>query len=102
MQTIPLQAVPSQTTSAALGGKNCAMKIYQKERGLFFDMSIDGEAIVSGILALDANKLICREYLGFEGNLIFLDTQGNDDPYYTGLGTRFVLTYLTAEENAVI
>ena len=102
MQTIPLQAVPSQTTSVVLGGKNCAIALYQKDQGLFFDLSADSQPIVAGVLALDANKLVCREYLGFPGNILFLDTQGNEDPYYTGLGTRFVLVYLTAEENAVL
>jgi len=102
MQTIPLQSLPSQTTSVVLEEKTCLISLYQKDQGLFFDMAVNGEAIVSGVLALDANKLICREYLAFKGNLIFIDTQGNSDPYYTGLSNRFVLLYLTEEENAVI
>ena len=43
-----------------------------------------------------------RGYTGFIGNLLFIDTQGNSDPSYDGLGSRFSLVYLTAEEYALI
>jgi len=31
-----------------------------------------------------------------------VDTQGNNDPEYTGLGTRYVLVYLTEAEYGLI
>jgi hypothetical protein len=40
--------------------------------------------------------------MGFIGNLLFVDTQGSSDPTYDGLGSRFSLVYLTAEEYALI
>jgi hypothetical protein len=34
--------------------------------------------------------------------LLFIDSQGSADPSYDGLGDRFALVYLTAEEYALI
>lgn len=102
MQTIPLQPVPTQATKVVLGGQNVQLLIYQKPQGVFVDINADGVDIVVGVIARDAVPLMCRKYLGFVGNLLFVDTQGNSDPSYDGLGSRFSLVYLTADENAVI
>lgn len=98
MLEIPLQAVPSQITRVVLDGQNVQLAIYQKPEGLFVDINSGGVDINRGVLAHDANPLVCSAYLGFVGNLMFLDTQGNDDPDYTGIGARFGLIYLTQAE----
>ena len=102
MQTVPLQPVPSQSTKVVLGGQNCQILIYQKPQGCFVDINADGVDIVVGIIGRDAVPLVCREYAGFSGNLLFIDSQGSADPSYDGLGSRFDLVYLTAEEYALI
>jgi hypothetical protein len=102
MQNIPLQPVPTQATKVVLGGQNVQLLIYQKPQGVFVDINADGVDIVAGIVARDAVPLMCRNYMGFIGNLLFVDTQGNSDPTYDGLGSRFSLVYLTAEEYALI
>ena len=102
MQTVPLQPVPSQSTKVVLGGQNCQILVYQKPQGVFVDINADGVDIVVGVIARDAVPLVCREYAGFIGNLLFIDTRGSSDPSYNGLGSRFNLVYLTAEEYALI
>ena len=102
MQNIPLQPVPTQATKVVLGGQNVQLLIYQKPQGVFVDINADGADIVVGIIARDAVPLMCRNYMGFIGNLLFVDTQGSSDPTYDGLGSRFSLVYLTAEEYALI
>lgn len=102
MQTIPLQPVPTQATKVVLGGQNVQLLIYQKPQGCFVDINADGVDVVVGIIARDAVPLVCREYTGFIGNLLFIDTQGSSDPSYDGLGSRWSLVYLTAEEYALI
>ena len=102
MQSVPLQPVPSQSTKVVLGGQNCQILVYQKPQGVFVDINADGVDIVVGIIGRDAVPLVCREYAGFAGNLLFIDSQGSDDPSYAGLGDRFSLVYLTAEEYALI
>lgn len=102
MQTVPLQPVPSQSTKVVLGGQNCQILVYQKPQGVFVDINADGVDISVGTIARDAVPLISREYAGFSGNLVFIDTQGSADPVYDGLGSRYSLVYLTAEEYALI
>lgn len=102
MQTVPLQSVPVQVTKSVLGGQNVQIYLYQKPQGLFVDINSDGLDIVTGVIARDAVPLVCREYVGFIGNLLFVDGQGGSDPSYEGLGARWNLVYLTAEEYALI
>lgn len=102
MQNIPIQPIPSQLVKVVLGGQNVQIFIYQKDQGLFVDINSDGVDIVVGVIARDAVPIICREYMGFIGNIIFVDTQGNSDPTYSGLGSRFSLVYLTADEYGLV
>jgi len=98
MQQIPLQSIPSQIVRCVLGGQNVQLFFYQKEQGLFADVISNGATIVSGVICQDVNPFVCIQYTGFLGNLMFTDTQGNNDPYYTGLADRYALVYLTEEE----
>lgn len=100
MQQIAIQPVPSQILKVVLGGQNCQIAIYQKNGQIYFDLNSNGVDIVFGVLAHDADALNPRLYAGFAGNLFFIDTQGSEDPTYEGLGSRFVLIYLTADEFA--
>ena len=102
MQTVPLQPVASQVSKVVLGGQNCQIGVYQKPQGIFVDVSSDGVSIAVATIARDIDPVISRVYTGFIGNLLFIDTQGNSDPSYTGLGSRFSLVYLTAEEYVLI
>lgn len=85
-----------------MGGQNCQITIYQKPQGVFVDIAADGVAIAAGTLAHDVTPLVSRTYAGFSGNLMFVDTQGKSDPDYSGMGSRYSLVYLTADEYALI
>jgi hypothetical protein len=101
MQIIPLQSVPSQTVATLLGGQQCQLSVYQKDQGIFFDLTSNGVDMTIATIARNAVWLDPHAaYDGFIGNFIFIDTQGLDDPFYTGLGARWQLVYLTAAEYA--
>ena len=102
MLQIPLQNVAARPYSVVLGGQNCQINLYQKDNGLYFDLNSNGADIVTGVLCHNADLLVCIQYAGFQGNLLFIDTQGTSDPTYDGLGTRYSLVYLTAAEAALI
>ena len=102
MQAIPLQPVASQSVKVVLGGQNCQILVYQKPQGVFVDVAVNGADVAVATIARDAVPLVCREYAGFAGNLLFIDSQGSSDPSYDGLGARFDLVYLTAKEYALI
>ena len=91
---ITIQPVASQTFSVSLGGQSCQINIYQKSTGLFIDVFVNNAAIITGVICLDETLIVRDAYLGFIGDLAFYDTQGSDDPYYTGLGSRWLLAYV--------
>ena len=93
IQFIPISAVPSQTFTIQLGTQNCTINLNQKSTGLFFDLFIDGSPIVQSMICLNLVGLIRESYLGFVGQLAFTDMQGTSDPYYTGLGSQYLLIY---------
>lgn len=102
MLTIPVQAVPAQILTATLTNQNCRLNIYQKTTGLFIDVYVNDALVIGGVICLNANVIVRDAYLGFAGDLAFVDTQGSDDPSYTGLGSRFVLIYLEPADLAGI
>lgn len=102
MKTIPLKSIPSQVVKTVLDDQNIKLKVYQKDEGLFVDVTSDGVDVVVAVLAHDADPIVCIQYTGFAGNFVFIDTQGDSDPTYSTLGTRHNLVYLTAEEYALV
>jgi len=93
-QVVPLQAVPAQTFAVTLTGLPCQITLHHKTTGLFLDLVVNGSPVIQGALCLDRVLLVRDLYLGFIGDLAFVDIQGRDDPVYTGLGDRFLLFYL--------
>lgn len=103
MQIIPLQAVASQQLSVLLEQQDCQISVYQKSTGLFFDLFADGVEIISGVICQNLNLIVRSLYLGFNGDLVFMDNQnGNIDPDYTQIGSRFSLVYLTVDDLAAL
>ena len=102
MQTIPIKNVPVQTVLTVVDEQNCQIYLYQTPMGMFFDLNVNGTDVVDSVICEDANPLVCIQYNGFQGNFVFIDTQGSDDPMFEGLNSRYFLLYLTAEENALV
>lgn len=95
MLTVQIQDVFSQVVNVQLGGQSCTLNIYQKSTGLFIDVLVNNVQIVGGVICQNINRIVRDLYLGFIGDLVFYDTQGNNDPSSPGLGTRYQLVYLT-------
>lgn len=90
---IPLSAVPSQTVSVQLSQKSCRISVYQKRTGLFVDIAVNDVTVLSGALGRDRTWLVRGAHFGFPGDLTFIDSQGAQDPHYSGLGTRYALVW---------
>lgn len=98
MLIIPVQAVPSQTLTVSLNNQTTELAIYTHASGLYMDVSVNNTLIVGGRICQNLNRIVRAIYLGFSGDIAFGDTQGTDDPVYTGLGTRFLLGYFFPSE----
>lgn len=93
LSRIPLVAVPSQTFTTQLGQQSCRISVFQKSTGLYLDLVVGNKPIALGVLCRDRVWVVRDAYLGFTGDLCFIDTRGTDDPDYTGLADRFELVW---------
>lgn len=98
MIKIPLQAIPSQQVTVLLDNQYVQVDVYQKRTGLFANVYLDNVLVIGGVICQDRNRLVRSTYLGFTGDLAFVDMNGTDDPTYDGLGDRFQLMYLSSAE----
>lgn len=97
---IPLQPLPSQSLTVTLAGQQTLIAVYQKGDFIYVDISVNGNPIQQGRMAHNAVRLVRHAYLGFIGDLAFVDMQGVTDPVYTGLGARYQLVYLSTTDLA--
>ena len=114
MQVVPLEALPSQTLQIVLGGQNCALSVYTLDgydytdptlgtpnTNVYLDFAYNGIDVTETQICFNKKRLLInRQYLGFVGDFMFVDTQGTNDPQFAGLGSRYVLLYLSASDLA--
>lgn len=100
MNVIPIADIPSQILTSTVGGQSCRLRIFTRQALLFLDLYVNDTLIVAGALCTNGGKIVRDAYLGFVGDLMFVDTQGSSEPVSPGLGSRFQLTYVTPAEVA--
>lgn len=103
MLIIPTQPVPAQTLSVILAGQNVQLLITQNSTGMYMTIFLDGNAVpmLAGVICQAENRIVRNAYFGFVGDLWWIDNSGaGEDPYYTGLGDRWELGYLTEDDLA--
>ncbi len=98
MLAIPILDVPSQIFKITLANQICEIHLTTRHTGLYCDMYVNNVLIIGGVLCENVNRIVRSLYLGFVGDFIFTDTQGNLDPSWPGLGGRFQFCYLTAAD----
>lgn len=92
-ESIPLSAVPSQSLTVQLGDQSCRITVRQRRTGVFVDLRVRDVPIALGVKAIDRTYLVRSRADQFIGDLFFVDTQGGDDPQFSGLGTRWQLAW---------
>lgn len=99
MLIIPLRAVPAQTVDVILGEQFATLTLRQLATGLYMDVQVSGNEVVGLVKCQNLNRIVRNSYLGFIGDLVFVDNSGENgqpsqDPYFTGLDGQFTLIYL--------
>jgi hypothetical protein len=102
MQTIPLQPVANQIVKVVLGNQNCQILLALRNDNFFADVSVGGIDLVTCVIVRDSVPIVSSEYSGFSGQLMIIDTSSNEDPRIDGLGSRWLLTYFSGSEYALI
>lgn len=98
MQTIAIEPKKSQSLSITLSGQLCIIRLIQRESAIYMDLTVNGNPIMQGVPCLYGNKMVGYSYLGFKGDLVFIDNDGQNDPSYEGLGSRYILYYIEEGE----
>ncbi len=99
MLVVPLESVPSETLFITLGGQACGISVRSNNGNLYFNLLVNNEPIVVGKICRNRQRLLIGlNYRGFIGDFVFVDSQGDESPAYSGLGTRWKLYYLSATE----
>lgn len=118
MQIVNVSANPNQTLQIVLAGQNCSIELRTldgyaitdtvsfdgAQPYLAFTLDVSGVSITRTQNCLNRKRLLInRQYLGFVGDFMFVDTQpppgtNGDDPQWEGLGTRFQLVYIEAAD----
>lgn len=101
MLLVPLSPIPAQTLSVVLDSQPVQVAVYQKRTGLFFDLLLNGVAVVTAVLCQNVTRLVVQSYSGFVGDFAFYDSQGDTAPTYTGFGPngRYQLYYIEASDS---
>ena len=118
-QVVPIQAVPAQVLTVALGNQPCLIRLRAKQfwvpihppgtivtdpptevevQATFVDLYVGDVLVIGGCLARSGVGVVYDIYLDFVGEISIEDTQpdpvaGPSDPFYQGLGTRFLLAF---------
>ncbi|EAS3168161.1 phage baseplate plug family protein [Citrobacter freundii] len=98
MQTISIEPKKSQILSINLAGQLCTIRLIQRESFMYMDLTVNGNPIMQGVPCLYGNKMVGYSYLGFKGDLVFIDNEGQKDPYWEGLGSRYIFYYIEESE----
>lgn len=97
MLKIPLNQTPSQSLKIRLDGQNCELKIYYRFGNTYCDLVVNGEPVVYGAICRDRTGIVQIAQHLFSGRLFFVDMLGNDDPIYSGFGSRFRFFFKAAD-----
>jgi hypothetical protein len=98
MLIVPTASIASQTVDVVVNNQIVQLAIYQKVFGVFMDVYVNNQLIIGGVLCLNVTRIVRSLYLGFSGDFIWYDTQGTSQPYYTGIGSRYLLVYLSPSD----
>ena len=104
MLIIPIQATENQTLTTNLNNQAVQIDLFTTNYGLFFNFWLANPSTptVAGRPCYDRCLLVRDAYLGFSGDLSFVDQQGTSDPVWSGLGSRYLLYYFTPSDLAAL
>ena len=93
LYTIPLSATPAQKTTVTIDEQDITVSLRTMLGKLYADVQLDGRHLIRNRVCLNGMPLINESWRGLNGELYFIDTQGQGNPQWQGLGDRFVLVY---------
>ena len=69
---------------------------------LYCDLILNGVTAWVGVPCLNSVRINSQPYIGFIGDLLFIDLTGLDDPTWDGLADRYCLLYFPADGSSTV
>ena len=105
MEVLPLITYPNQELQIILENQDCTIKVYERSRYTFMDLSVGDSYIRRGQLCVPYAPIL-SEPCNFTGNFYVIDTDApefeQEPPEYQEWNKRWFLIYLTADEIAEV
>ena len=98
IERIPLQNIPNQELSIILNNQECNIRLIQRNKKMYLSLWIGDDEVWSGLICHDRLPMAQSRTYSLIGNLVFVDTEGAEDPQYNRLGERWRLLYFTSDE----
>lgn len=95
---IPLSPIPNQRFSATLNGQSCTIELRQIGPAMMVSLWLDDQVIYQNSICGSKCRLGQFDNNVFSGALFFVDTLGETDPVFTGLGERYKFYYVSADD----
>jgi hypothetical protein len=90
---IPLSAIPFQRVSLVIGSQSVEIEVRQMGSSVFTSAVVDGVQITRSTRAVNGGELFPWTFPDKPAEIKWVDTQGDADPQYEGLGSRWLLVY---------
>jgi len=90
---IPLSAIPFQRVSCVINARSVEIEVRQQGSSLFTSVVVDGVQITRSTRAVNGGELFPWTFQNRPADIRWTDTQGDDDPQFEGLGSRWLLAY---------
>lgn len=84
--TIPLEQYPNQTVSVMINNVRWTINLVTRLRQLFATVENDADGVI-------VRNRLCLNKVPITENLVFIDIDGEQNPDYTGLNSRFFLVW---------
>ena len=102
MLQIPLEAQINQQFMVVLDDQDCTITLYQRGHRMYLDLKVDGDEVCNGAIVLGGVGIVRVAQNKFTGQLYMIDTKEEtytqEVPNWEELGDRFLLYYLTEDE----
>lgn len=84
--TIPLERYPNQTVSVMLNSVRWTINLTTRLHRLFASVTNEADGVI-------VHNRLCLNKVPITDNLVFIDIDGEQNPDYTGLNSRFFLVW---------
>lgn len=90
-EVIVLDAIPYQQVLFLVNDDEYVVEVRQIGEWLYTSTMVNGEQITENVRATVDGKLLPYPHARVKTTVRWVDTSGNEDPQYEGLGTRWFL-----------